>query len=137
MFYVLFMILSTPVLAESDSPRALNVLGKTLGKCGDHPKTGFFRDGYCQTGPEDSGTHVACAMVTREFLDFTLKKGNDLVTPHPEFGFPGLKVGDHWCLCALRWLEADRAGVAPPLDLKGTHSKMLNHVSISKLKRKR
>ncbi len=113
-----------------------NVSGSPLSKCGDFPKTGNYRDGYCQTGPEDIGTHVACATVTKEFLDFTLKNGNDLLTPHPEFGFPGLKPGDRWCLCALRWREADQAGVAPALDLKATHFKMLDYVPLSKLKKR-
>jgi uncharacterized protein (DUF2237 family) len=114
-----------------------SVSGPSLSKCGDFPKTGYFRDGYCHTGPEDLGTHVACATVTQEFLDFTLKRGNDLITPHPESGFPGLKPGDRWCLCALRWLEADRAGVAPSLDLKATHVKMLEYAPLSKLRQKR
>jgi len=114
-----------------------NVLGGPIQKCGDFPKTGYFRDGYCHTGPEDLGTHVACASVTKEFLEFTAKRGNDLMTPRPEMDFPGLKPGDRWCLCALRWREADRAGVSPSLDLRATHVKMLEYVPLSKLRKKR
>ena len=125
------------VLIPGSALAAKNVSGSPLSKCGDFPKTGYYRDGFCHTGPEDQGTHVACATVTQEFLAFTLKKGNDLVTPHPEFRFPGLKPGDRWCLCALRWLEADRAGVALSLDLKATHMKMLEYAPLSKLKQKR
>jgi uncharacterized protein (DUF2237 family) len=105
-------------------PPAKNVLGTELKQCCNQPKTGFYRDGFCHTGPEDYGTHVACATVTKEFLDFTLSKGNDLITPRLEMNFPGLKPGDKWCLCASRWLEAKIAGVAPPLDLEATHEKM-------------
>ena len=112
----------------------LNVRGEKLQKCSDSPKTGFFRDGFCLTGPEDHGTHVACATVTQEFLAFTKSKGNDLITPAPEWSFPGLKPGDKWCLCALRWREAQRAGVAPKLDLKATHQKMLKYAPLAELK---
>ncbi len=111
-----------------------NVLGSPLGKCCDSPKTGFYRDGFCHTGPQDHGTHVACATVTQAFLDFSRARGNDLITPRPEWNFPGLKAGDKWCLCALRWLEAKRAGVAPPLDLAATHEKMLEYASLDELR---
>lgn len=111
-----------------------NVLGQKLEKCSDSPKTGFYRDGFCLTGPEDQGTHVACATVTKEFLEFTKSKGNDLITPAPEWSFPGLKPGDKWCLCALRWREAMKAGVAPKLDRKATHSRMLKYVPLNELK---
>jgi len=112
----------------------LNVRGEKLQKCSDSPKTGFFRDGFCLTGPLDHGTHVACATVTKEFLEFTKSKGNDLITPAPEWSFPGLKPGDKWCLCALRWREAQRAGVAPKLDLQATHQKMLKYAPLKDLK---
>ncbi|MBU6153291.1 MAG: DUF2237 family protein [Bdellovibrionales bacterium] len=111
-----------------------NVLGSKMEKCGDSPKTGFYRDGFCLTGPEDHGTHVACATVTKEFLEFTKSKGNDLITPAPEWNFPGLKPGDKWCLCALRWREAMKAGLAPKLDLKATHSKILKYAPLKELK---
>ena len=114
--------------------KAKNVLGGELQKCCDSPKTGFYRDGFCHTGPEDHGTHVACATLTKEFLEFTLSRGNDLMTPRPEWNFPGLKPGDKWCLCALRWLEAKKAGVAPKLDLEATHEKMLEFTSLELMK---
>jgi uncharacterized protein (DUF2237 family) len=111
-----------------------NVLGTPLQKCCDSPKTGFYRDGFCHTGPQDVGTHVACATVTKEFLEFTKSRGNDLMTARPEWNFPGLKPGDKWCLCALRWLEAKKAGVAPKIDLSATHEKMLEFASLEQLK---
>ena len=121
-------------MAQNMSMPSKNVLGTSLKKCCDSPKTGFYRDGNCHTGPQDHGTHVACATVTKEFLEFTKTRGNDLMTPKPEWNFPGLKPGDKWCLCALRWLEAKRAGVAPSLDLEATHEKMLEYAPIKDLK---
>lgn len=112
----------------------LNVLGEELACCCTDPITGFHQDGFCRTGEMDTGRHVICAQVTREFLDFTLSMGNDLVTPRPEFGFPGLKPGDKWCLCALRWKEALEADVAPPVYLAGTHVNALNYVTLQQLK---
>ena len=91
-----------------------NVLGGTLDTCSLAPRTGFFRDGCCNTGPEDHGLHVVCAQVTAEFLQFARKQGNDLISPAPEYGFPGLKPGDRWCVCAGTWRQAYEAGVAPP-----------------------
>lgn len=96
--------------------------------------TGFYRDGVCNTGPDDFGTHVVCAEMTAEFLSFTKSKGNDLSTPRPEYRFPGLKPGDGWCLCALRWREAYEAGVAPPVRLASTHGKALEFVDLKVLK---
>jgi uncharacterized protein (DUF2237 family) len=96
--------------------------------------TGFFRTGCCETGPEDSGSHTVCAQLTAEFLAFTKEAGNDLSTPVPEFGFPGLKPGDRWCLCAARWQEALEAGVAPPVVLAATHEAALEVVSLDDLK---
>lgn len=113
--------------------KAKNVFGTELKQCCENPKTGFYRDGFCHTGPEDHGTHVACATLTQAFLDFTLSRGNDLMTPRPEWRFPGLKPGDRWCLCANRWLEARKAGVAPKLNLEATHEKMLEFADISEL----
>jgi len=97
------------------------------------PVTGFYRNGLCQTGPQDLGSHVVCAEMTEEFLSFTASRGNDLSTPAPQYGFPGLKPGDRWCLCADRWVEAHRAGVAPSIVLEATHEKMLQWVSRSVL----
>lgn len=121
--------------AQNMSLPSKNVLGTKLKKCCDSPKTGFYRDGFCHTGPQDHGTHVACAKVTKEFLEFTRSKGNDLITPKPEWNFPGLRPGDKWCLCALRWLEAKKAGVAPDLDLESTHEKMLEFAPLIELKK--
>lgn len=126
-----FLFLISPGISIATE---LNALGEKLQKCSDSPKTGFYRDGFCVSGPEDHGTHVACARVTREFLEFTKSKGNDLITPAPESSFPGLKPGDHWCLCALRWREAKKAGVAPKLDLNATHQKMLKYAPFKDLK---
>jgi hypothetical protein len=115
--------------------KAKNVLGDELALCGLSPKTGFYRDGYCRTGAHDAGRHVVAAMVTEEFLAFTKSRGNDLSTPRPEYDFPGLKPGDRWCLCALRWKEAEEAGAAPPVDLAATHEKALEFIPLETLKR--
>jgi uncharacterized protein (DUF2237 family) len=114
---------------------ALNVLGGPLASCCDDPLTGFYRDGYCHTGPHDIGSHTVCARMTAEFLAFSVERGNDLVTAHPEFGFPGLAPGDRWCLCAARWKEAADAGVAPPVWLSATHERALDLVELDALKR--
>ena len=131
---LIFLLLSEASLAQIMSIPSKNVLGSPLKKCCDSPKTGFYRDGFCHTGPQDHGTHVACATVTKEFLDFTKSRGNDLITPKPEWNFPGLKPGDKWCLCALRWMEAKKAGVAPKLDLEATHENMLDFATIKDIK---
>jgi uncharacterized protein (DUF2237 family) len=112
-----------------------NVLGDRLEPCSDEPRTGFYRDGCCNTGPEDLGLHVVCARVTAQFLAFSRAHGNDLSTPQPELGFPGLKPGDRWCVCAGRWREALEAGVAPPVVLSATHEEALAVVSLADLKR--
>lgn len=117
------------------SESARNVLGEPLETCSADPVTGFFRDGCCNTGPADRGMHVVCVRVTREFLEFSRSRGNDLVTPRPEFDFPGLRPGDRWCLCAQRWREALDAGVAPRVILRATHEAALTCVSIEDLKR--
>ena len=111
-----------------------NVLGTELRSCCRAPMTGFYRDGYCRTGVEDTGLHTVCVKVTREFLDDSVFQGNDLVTPHPEWGFPGLEPGDKWCLCAARYQEALRRGVAPPVDLEATHSSAIEFVTLEELK---
>lgn len=111
-----------------------NVLGGRLQSCCTDPVTGFYRDGLCRTGPDDSGRHVICAEMTEEFLRFTFSRGNDLMTPRPEYGFPGLRPGDRWCLCAVRWREALEAGKAPPVVLEATHEKALEYVTIEDLK---
>ena len=112
-----------------------NVLGGTLAMCCNDPVTGFYRNGFCQTDRADIGTHIICAYVTDEFLTFSQKRGNDLITPRPEYNFPGLKPGDKWCLCASRWTEALEAGVAPPVVLDATHEKMREYVEIEVLKK--
>lgn len=111
-----------------------NVLGGELEPCGTDPVTGFFRDGCCRTGPDDTGVHVVCAVVTDEFLAFSRERGNDLVTPQPAFGFPGLRAGDRWCLCADRWAEALEAGVAPPVRLEATHARAVEWVDLADLR---
>jgi uncharacterized protein (DUF2237 family) len=111
-----------------------NVLGTELKCCCNDPLTGFYRDGFCRTGPEDVGLHTVCVLITRDFLDFSVLDGNDLVTPHPEWGFPGLEPGDRWCLCVTRWSDALRRGLAPPVDLEATHSSALEFVSLEDLK---
>jgi hypothetical protein len=112
-----------------------NVLGEPLVACSDDPLTGFYRDGCCNTGSDDAGSHTVCARVTAAFLEFSKRRGNDLSTPRPEFGFPGLQPGDRWCLCAARWREALEAGVAPPVALLSTHAAALEFVSLADLKR--
>jgi uncharacterized protein (DUF2237 family) len=97
------------------------------------PKTGFLRDGYCRTRPDDLGSHLVCARVTDEFLAFSRERGNDLISPVPAFDFPGLNGGDRWCLCAMRWLEAHEAGKAPPILLQSTHERVLKLVELDLL----
>jgi len=113
----------------------LNVLGGELRACSFDPLTGYRRDGSCSGGDDDTGTHVVCARVTKEFLAFSLANGNDLVTPQPAIRFRGLKPGDRWCVCALRWLEALEAGVAPPVVLEATHERALELVPLDVLER--
>ena len=113
--------------------QALNVLDTPLLACSFDPLTGYYRDGCCNTDHNDHGSHVVCAKVTQAFLDFSVSRGNDLVTPRPEFRFAGVKAGDRWCLCARRWLEAFQAGVAPPVVLEATHRKALEIVTIEQL----
>lgn len=114
---------------------SINVLGQPLEPCSTQPLTGFYRDGRCDTGFEDTGLHVVCAQVTGEFLAFSQAAGNDLSTPRPEFGFPGLRPGDRWCVCATRWKEALEAGVAPPVVLEATHVGALDIIPLDDLRR--
>lgn len=107
-----------------------NVLGTTLVPCSYDPLTGYFRDGCCNTDENDSGSHLVCARVTQEFLEFSLKRGNDLITPRPEYRFQGLQPGDRWCLCVNRWREALEAGVAPLVVMESTHANALQSVSL-------
>jgi uncharacterized protein (DUF2237 family) len=115
-------------------PDARNVLGGELQPCSTRPVTGFFRNGCCETGPEDVGLHTVCAVMTAEFLAYSRSVGNDLSTPVPEAAFPGLKPGDRWCLCAPRWKEALDAGAAPQVVLEATHEETLAIVPLGVLK---
>lgn len=110
-----------------------NVFGSELATCSESPKTGFYRDGCCNTGPQDKGVHTVCAIMTEEFLEFSKSQGNDLTTPKPQWNFPGLKPGDQWCLCAPRWLEAHKAGKAPKVKLEATHEKTLDVIEMETL----
>ena len=112
---------------------SVNVLGGTLQPCSTKPLTGFYRNGCCDTGPEDRGQHTVCAMMTAEFLAMSKYLGNDLSTPHPEFGFVGLKPGDRWCLCAARFLQAHQEGAAPQVNLDATHLNTLEIVPLDVL----
>jgi uncharacterized protein (DUF2237 family) len=114
---------------------AKNVLGTPLRTCSTDPLTGFFRTGCCDTGADDLGVHVVCAEMTADFLAYSAGRGNDLSTPNPWFGFPGLRPGDRWCLCASRWKEALEAGVAPPVVLEATHMAALEFGDLDDLKR--
>jgi uncharacterized protein len=114
--------------------KALNVLGDALKPCCFDPMTGYFRDGFCHTIDEDHGSHTVCAIMTEEFLAFSKAQGNDLSTPRPEFGFPGLKAGDKWCVCVSRWEEAFVIGKAPQVVLEATHERALEVVSLAELR---
>jgi uncharacterized protein len=118
---------------KPEAPR--NVLGERLDICSMKPMTGFFRDGCCDTSKEDVGSHTVCVVMTAEFLAFSKSRGNDLSTPIPEYGFPGLKPGDRWCLCAPRWQEAFQAGQAPRVVLRATHEGALAYCALGDLKR--
>jgi uncharacterized protein (DUF2237 family) len=117
-----------------EKTQAKNVLGGKLQACSTEPLTGFFRDGCCNTSPEDVGSHSVCCQVTEEFLAFSQAVGNDLSTPMPHYGFPGLRPGDRWCLCAPRWQEALQAGQAPQVVLEATHERALDYISLEDLK---
>ena len=120
---------------EAQVDPARNVFGEPIEPCSEDPLTGFFRDGCCNTSDEDIGRHTVCTRVTRDFLEFSRARGNDLSTPREEFGFPGLLPGDQWCLCAARWQEALEAGVAPLVVLRATHETTLEIVDFGDLKR--
>jgi len=113
---------------------SLNVFDEPLLSCSEDPVTGFFRDGCCNTGDDDFGSHTVCVEVTQEFLEYSRFRGNDLSTPMPDFGLPGLQPGDRWCLCAARWLEAYDQGMAPKVHLTRTHKRALETVDLEKLK---
>jgi len=135
MFYlttVTLLICYTMALATAEHRAALNVFGRALALCATSPMTGFYRDGYCRTDANDHGVHVISAVLTDEFLDFTKSRGNDLSTPRASF--PGLRAGDRWCLCALRWREAFEAGKAPLVDLEATNEAALKYVTLEQLK---
>lgn len=113
---------------------SVNVLGGPLKSCSTDPVTGFYRNGCCDTGPLDQGSHTVCAVMTAEFLDFSKAVGNDLSTPRPEYGFAGLKPGDQWCLCAARWAQAFAAGKAPRVRLSSTHRRALEICALEDLR---
>jgi len=113
--------------------RSLNVLGLPLKKCSTDPMTGWYRDGCCNTDQHDRGSHTVCARLTQEFLEYLQAQGNDLITPAPQFRFPGLKEGDQWCVCAASWRAAFKAGVACPVDLESTHQAALKLVPLEEL----
>lgn len=138
---VITPLAAAAILATNPTPATMkeasmakNVLGTRLQLCGSNPRTGFYRNGLCETGPDDRGRHTVCAVVNEAFLEFTLQRGNDLITPRPDYNFPGLNPGDRWCLCALRWKEALDAGVAPPVVLEATHAASLEYVTLDDLK---
>jgi uncharacterized protein len=126
--------MSPATQTETISSRPKNVLGTELQCCCTSPRTGFYRDGFCQTGPMDHGSHTVCAQVTTAFLEFSKLRGNDLSTPVPAYEFPGLNAGDRWCLCVSRWQEAFEAGVAPKIILESCHEKALEIVQLGDLK---
>ena len=115
-------------------PKPKNVLGQELKSCCTDPMTGFYRDGYCRTGADDTGRHTVCILATDDFLAFSKAAGNDLSTPMPQYAFPGVKDGDKWCLCMLRWKQALEDGMAPPVVLESTHAAALTVVSLEDLK---
>lgn len=137
-YNILLLIFIFFILFFSDNIKNIdqnNIYGNVLETCSTDPMTGWSRDGKCNTDENDQGTHTVCAQVTDEFLEYTKSQGNDLSTPNNQFNFPGLKEGDKWCLCALRWKQAQEAGVAPLLDLNATNSKTLDYVNEEILKK--
>ena len=133
MFKLILFTVMTFSMINEDVAQSVNVFGEPLKLCCTSPITGFYRDGFCNTGSSDFGTHVVCSIMTKDFLDFSKSKGNDLSTPNDIYAFPGLKPGDKWCLCVLRWKEAYDAGKAPKVILESTHDKALKYVSIEEL----
>lgn len=135
-FLVVLLLISTfklELMSQNGQPPK-NSLGQSLKSCCTDPITGYYRNGRCDTGPEDFGTHVVCAVMTSEFLEFTKSQGNYLSTARPEYNFPGLKPGDKWCLCALRWKEAYQNDCAPQILLESTHEKALEFISLDVLR---
>ncbi len=124
----------SPNPLSSDPQPALNVLGEALDLCGCAPMTGWFRDGYCRTNATDLGRHTVCCVVNEAFLSYSQAQGNDLSTPAPQYGFPGLRPGDHWCVCAPRWLEAYEDGMAPPVRLAATEQGTLELIPLELLR---
>lgn len=122
-------------MSDLDMDQGLNVFGEPLEECSADPLTGFFRDGCCNTSEQDIGSHTVCVQVSASFLEYSRFQGNDLTTPQPDFGFPGLKPGDHWCLCAARWLQAHEQGMAPKVFLRATHQRALEVVSMDILRK--
>jgi uncharacterized protein len=122
-------------MLEQERRPQKNVFGEPLATCSDSPRTGFFRDGCCNTGPPDFGSHTVCTVMTEDFLAYSKRAGNDLSTPVPDYGFPGLKAGDRWCLCAARWQQAFEADKAPKVVLRATHEDALKIVALRDLKR--
>jgi uncharacterized protein (DUF2237 family) len=116
--------------SDTSAPEALNVLGEPLVLCGCEPLTGWFRDGSCRTNGADLGRHTVCCVVSEGFLAYSLAQGNDLRTPAPQYGFPGLKTGDHWCVCATRWLQAYEDGMAPPVRLEACEASSLEVIPL-------
>ncbi|UZE96741.1 DUF2237 family protein [Alkalimarinus alittae] len=121
-------------MSELEMDESVNVFGEPLISCSEDPVTGFFRDGCCNTNDQDLGSHTVCIETSQTFLEFSRFKGNDLSTPMPDYGFPGLKAGDRWCLCAARWLEAHEQGMAPRVHLSRTHIKALEIIPLDVLK---
>ncbi len=117
-----------------DIDESLNVFNEPLQSCNEDPVTGFFRDGCCNTSEADAGSHTICVKLTKDFLNYSRSQGNDLTTPMPQYNFPGLKEGDHWCLCAARWKEAHEADCAPRVYLQSTHQRALEVVPIETLR---
>jgi uncharacterized protein (DUF2237 family) len=120
--------------SDTSAPAALNVLGQSLVICGCEPMTGWFRDGSCRTNGADLGRHTVCCVVSEAFLAYSRALGNDLSTPAPQYGFPGLKTGDHWCVCASRWLEAYEDGMAPPVRLEACEASTLEVIPLELLR---
>jgi uncharacterized protein (DUF2237 family) len=123
-------------VSDATTPHeAVNVLGEALAPCSERPLTGYFRDGYCNTCDQDAGSHTVCVQATRAFLDYSARRGNDLATPMPEYGFEGLRPGDSWCLCAARWWQAYQDGVAPRVHLSRTHRRALEIIPLEVLRK--
>jgi uncharacterized protein (DUF2237 family) len=129
----LFLNVFANLLRSTDLLMSTNIYGEKLVPCSNKPLTGYYRDGFCTTDAMDAGVHSVCVVVTKEFLAYSKSIGNDLITPMPEWNFPGLVPGDRWCLCATRWVEAWKAGVAPQVVLEATHEKTLDLVPLNEL----